>query len=182
MYANNPDLKNRCGFNLCFSLVLFSLISCNEFGDKTNRPSPPVADTSLVQTTTVIIDYSSPSVKKRKIIDGLIPYNKIWRTGANEATKFICSKDLLVMGQLLPKGTYSYFTMASEGSWTIIFNKDWDQWGSYNYEEEMDALRIEVYPYRVDEFQEKMSIRFEEEQIIFHWGNFKYSIELEEAS
>ena len=101
---------------ITFLVLLGTLISCTNYKDKSKRPSPPAADTSLVKTTQVIIDYSSPAVRERKILDGLIPYGKIWRTGANEATTFTTDKDLLVMGQELPKGRYSYFTEIGRAS------------------------------------------------------------------
>ncbi len=160
--------------------ALFTKCS-NDYKDKSKRPSPPAADTTLIQTAQVIIDYSSPAVKKRKLLDGLIPYGKIWRTGANEATNLITDKDLLVMGQLLPKGRYAYYTIASEDEWTIILNKDWDQWGAYNYEEGNDALRVKVLPYRTENFNERMRLYFEDEMLLFHWGNYQYGLELEEA-
>jgi len=168
-------MRTKLLFAFCFTL----LIGCNNYKDKSKRPSPPAADTSLVKTAQVIIDYSSPAVKKRKILDGLIPYDKIWRTGANEATTFTTDKDLLVMGQNLPKGKYSYFTEATEDSWVIIFNKDWDQWGSYNYKKSLDEIRVEIIPYQVEDFQERMKLYFSEEQLVFHWGNFQYTLELE---
>ena len=144
------------------------------------RPSPPAADTSMVRTALVSINYSSPAVKKRKLLGGLIPIGKVWRTGANEATIFYTDKDLLVMGEVLPKGKYAFFTKASKDQWQIIFNKEWDQWGAYNYDQNKDALRIEVLPYAVDRFEERMLIKFKEEQLMFHWGNLQYTLELEE--
>lgn len=163
--------------------ILLSCFSCVSIkdGDKSMRPSPPMADTSMVRTTLVTINYSSPAVKKRKLLGGLIPIDKIWRTGANEATIFTTDKDLLVMGQKLPKGRYAFFTEASKDYWQLVFSKEWDQWGSYSYDKKEDALRVQVLPYKVDDFQERMIIKFKEEQLMFHWGNLQYTLELEEA-
>ncbi len=167
-----------------FSALVAALLcsQCTDYKDKSKRPSPPVSDTSLVQTAQVIVDYSSPAVKKRKLLGGLIPYGKIWRTGANEATTFSTDKDLQVMGKSLPQGRYSYFTIASKDHWIIIFNKEWDQWGSYNYDQDQDAIRLEILPYRVDEFEERMRLYFEEEELVFHWGNLRYSLELQQEN
>lgn len=163
-------------------LALVTFFSCvsSKDGVKSMRPSPPAADTSMVRTALVSINYSSPAVKKRKLLGGLIPIGKVWRTGANEATIFYTDKDLLVMGEVLPKGKYAFFTKASKDQWQIIFNKEWDQWGAYNYDQNKDALRIEVLPYAVDRFEERMLIKFKEEQLMFHWGNLQYTLELEE--
>ncbi len=160
--------------------IALAFLAC-ESGDKSKRPSPPASDTTIVQTAVVVIDYSSPAVKKRKLLDGLIPYDKVWRTGANEATKFATDKDLLVMGERLPKGTYAYFTRASEGSWTILFNREWDQWGAYGYDDDQDALRIEVTPRSVQDFEERMTLYFENDELVFHWGHVQYSLELQQA-
>ena len=166
---------------ICWSGCCLCQLGCAEIKDKSKRPSPPAADTTLVQTAQVIIDYSSPAVKKRKLLDGLIPYDKIWRTGANEATFLSTDKDLLVMGEFLPKGKFAYFTVASPDYWTIILNEEWDQWGSYSYDDKKDVLRIEILPYQVDEFMERMTFRFVNEELVFHWGNLQYTLELEEA-
>ncbi len=174
----------RLHFPLIFGVsILFSCFSCVSVkdGDKSMRPSPPASDTSMVRTTQVTINYSAPAVRKRKLLGGLIPIDKIWRTGANEATIFSTDKDLLVMGQNLPKGRYSFFTIASDDYWQIIFNSEWDQWGSYNYDKKKDVLRIQVLPYKVDEFRERMFIGIKEEQLLFHWGNLQYTLELEEV-
>lgn len=181
MYAFR-HLKIHFPFFLGLGVLLscFSCVSIKD-GDKSMRPSPPMADTSMVRTTQVTINYSSPGVKKRKLLDGLIPLNKVWRTGANEATVFTADKDLLILGQKLPKGRYAFFTKASKDYWQLIFNSEWDQWGSYSYDQKKDVLRIEVLPYQVEEFQERMLLKFKEEQLIFHWGNLQYSVEIEEA-
>lgn len=182
MYASR-HLQKHLPFFLGLG-IFFSCFSCVSIkdGDKSMRPSPPRADTSMVRTTLVTINYSSPGVKKRKLLDGLIPIDKIWRTGANDATVFTNDNDLLVMGQKLPKGRYSFFTKASEDYWEIIFNKEWDQWGAFSYDKDQDALRVQVLPYQVDDFQERMLIKFKEEQLLFHWGNLQYTLELEAAN
>lgn len=166
---------------LILSCLTFSCVSSKD-GVKNMRPSPPAADTSMVRTAMVTINYSSPAVKKRKLLGGLIPIGKIWRTGANEATIFSSDKDLLVMGQVLPRGKYAFFTKATKDQWEIIFNTEWDQWGAYNYNKNKDALRVEILPYKVDQFEERMLIQFKEEQLMFHWGNLQYTLELEEAN
>ncbi len=171
----------RASHLITLLLLGFLALDCSQNKDKSKRPSPPAADTSLVNTTQVIIDYSSPAVKKRKLLGGLIPIGKIWRTGANEATNFIADRDLLIMGELLPKGRYSYFTIASDNMWVIIFNKNWDQWGSYSYDQSQDALRIEILPYQVPEFEERMKFYFKNEELVFHWGNLQYKLELQAA-
>ncbi len=108
--------------------------------------------------TDISIVYSRPGVKGREIWGKLVPYglapgdkesgNKAfpWRGGANEATTFEVSKDVMINGQKLPAGIYSMHFIPSEKDWTVIFNKDAKQWGSFNYDKTKDALRITVTP------------------------------------
>ena len=104
---------------------------------------------SVMQTvglTDVTIMYNRPGVKGRVIWGELVPYDKVWRTGANEATTFSVSKPVKINGQALPAGIYSFHTIPGKTSWTLIFNKTAEQWGSYDYDASKDALRIQVTP------------------------------------
>jgi hypothetical protein len=111
-------------------------------------PAPSQKSTleQRVGLTDVKIVYSRPGVKGRVIWGGLVPYDKVWRTGANQATAFTVSTDVMINGKPLPAGEYSLHTIPTAGDWTIIFNKSKDLWGSYAYDEKNDALRITVKP------------------------------------
>ena len=111
---------------------------------KLPRPSQSAQVKQTVGLTDVTITYSRPGVKGRVIWGGLVPYDKVWRTGANEATSITFSTDVKVNGQPLPAGTYSFHTIPTKADWTVIFNKKVDQWGSYSYDEKDDALRVKV--------------------------------------
>ena len=87
----------------------------------------------------------------------LVPNGHVWRAGANEATKFTVTDDVLINGQKLPAGSYSLHTIPGKDEWTIIFNKKADQWGSYNYDAKEDALRVKVKPLLTAESQEVLS-------------------------
>lgn len=80
----------------------------------------------------------------------LVPYNQVWRMGANEATTFEVSDDVMINGQKLPKGKYSIHAIPGATEWTIIFSKNWNQWGSFSYKEAEDALRVKVKPETAD--------------------------------
>jgi Protein of unknown function (DUF2911) len=97
--------------------------------DKSKRPSPPALATGKIGDATITIDYSSPSVKGRKIFGGTLPYGKLWRAGANEATLFQTDHDIIVEGKKLPAGKYSLFATPNEKEWTIFFNSETGQWG-----------------------------------------------------
>jgi hypothetical protein len=79
-----------------------------------------------------------------KYLAKLIPYDKVWRTGANEATEITTTKDLTINDQPLKAGTYSFLSIPGKEKWTIIINSDLGMWGSYNYNQKMDVLRFEV--------------------------------------
>src|SRR5258705_5232811 len=92
---------NACVLALCGMFI--STVVCAQ-NDKGNRASPPAIAAGTTNGATIKIDYSSPGVKGRKIWDGLVPYDKVWRAGANEATLFETNKDITVEGKALPAG------------------------------------------------------------------------------
>ena len=110
------------------------------------RPSQKSSLMQTIGTTDMTITYSRPGVKGRTVWGALVPYDKIWRTGANEATTISFSDDVSIDGQTLPKGTYSLHTIPGKISWTLIFNKVADQWGSFNYDQTKDQLRVTSTP------------------------------------
>jgi Protein of unknown function (DUF2911) len=110
--------------------------------DKSKRPSPPgTADCKFGDGKTIHTDYSRPYMKGRQIYGGLVPYAKVWRTGANEATTFVTDTDVTINGTAVPKGSYTIFTLPAEApaKWKLIINKATGEWGvgkdgSYPYE------------------------------------------------
>ncbi|MBU2915358.1 DUF2911 domain-containing protein [Reichenbachiella agariperforans] len=110
------------------------------------RASPPQTTSAEVNGKTITINYSSPSKKDRVIWGDLVKYDKVWRTGANEATTIEVSEDVKINGKALKKGKYSLFTIPREGKWTVIINSNANQWGAYSYKEGKDVLRFDVMP------------------------------------
>lgn len=110
------------------------------------RVSPKAGVFQTIGITDVNVSYSRPGVKNRKIWGELVPYNKVWRAGADEATKITFSTDVMIEGKKLPAGAYGFFAIPGEKEWTLIFNKIADQWGAFTYNESEDALRIKVKP------------------------------------
>ena len=137
-------------FNICllFLMICFVMLSSQSFAqnNKKVRVSPKAAVIQTVGFTEVKIDYNRPGVKERIIWGGLVPYNKVWRAGANEATKFTFSTDVQINGKTLKAGSYSFFAIPTKEKWTLIFNKVADQWGAFEYNEAEDALRFEITP------------------------------------
>jgi tetratricopeptide (TPR) repeat protein len=111
--------------------------------------------------TEIKIDYHRPGVKGREIWGALVPYNQVWRAGANENTTISFSKDVIVDGKKVPVGTYGLHMIPTETEWTIILNKDYRAWGSFFYKEENDLMRFKVKPVTA-EFQEWLMYTFDE--------------------
>lgn len=110
------------------------------------RASPNASVSQTIGTTEVAITYGRPKVKGRTIFGDLVPYDAIWRTGANEATTISFSDDVTVNGESLSAGTYSLFTVPGEDEWTVVFNSVANQWGAYDYDESEDVLRVSATP------------------------------------
>lgn len=143
---------------LSLSLSLAALLATPVLAQTPPRSSPAAKVEQSVGVSKVTVSYSRPGVKGRKIFGGLVPYGEVWRTGANEATLFETSHDALVEGKKLPAGKYALFTIPSEGSWQVIFNKQAEQWGSTNYKPTEDVLKLEVKPQAIAN-QERFEIR-----------------------
>jgi opacity protein-like surface antigen len=157
-----------------FAFAAFALITSAVFAqdkdDKSKRPSPPAKAEGTVDGAKIVIDYSQPSVKGRKIFGGLEPYGQVWRTGANETTTFEVSKDVKVEGKTLAKGKYALFTIPGEKEWTVIFNKT-IKWGAYDYKEAEDVLRVKVPAGKTKSLVEKFTIAVEGNKVVLRWEN-----------
>ncbi|MEL6560261.1 MAG: DUF2911 domain-containing protein [Bacteroidota bacterium] len=134
--------------------------------DKSQRKSPPAATSAKVNGVNVKIDYSQPSKKGRLIWGGLVKYNRVWRTGANEATTFAISADVKIDGELLKTGKYGLFTIPGKEEWTIIFNNVPDQWGSGGYKKSEDELRVTVKPSYGNPSVEKFTIEISKKGVV----------------
>lgn len=144
------------------------------------RISPPQQEAGLIGNTVVRVGYGSPRVKGRIIWGGLVPYGEVWRTGANEATFVNFEQDVRIEGEPLPAGKYSLYTIPRKGRWTIIFNHQWDQWGT-EYEPAHDALRVEVTPKPASSFKEQLEIDVTAPGLIISWENLDVPIDIAPA-
>ncbi|HEX2270055.1 MAG TPA: DUF2911 domain-containing protein [Pyrinomonadaceae bacterium] len=153
------------------------------------RPSQQASVMQRIGATDITITYSRPGVKGRKIwgdplpeqtaavkgeatLDNqnarpkgapIVPYGHMWRTGANDATMFVVTDEVLINGQKLPGGTYSLHTIPGKDEWTIIFNSTANQWGSFDYDPAKDTLRVKAKPQPVNENQEWLSFTIDPE-------------------
>ncbi len=135
-------------------LLIFTAAS---FAQDKPKPSPPASATcDLGGGKTIKTDYSSPRMKGRKIYGDLVPYGQVWRTGANEATTFVPSTDVMVGGKSVPAGSYTIFTVPNADKWTLIINKKTGEWGiPYKYESDELArvdMKVSKLPAPVENF------------------------------
>lgn len=114
--------------NLITALAIFIATITIDAQVKTPQPSPKATFTQVVGLTDVLVEYSRPSAKGRVIFGGLVPFNELWRTGANANTTISFSDDVVINGAKLPKGNYALFTTPKADSWEIIFYKNTDNW------------------------------------------------------
>ncbi|HEX2205876.1 MAG TPA: DUF2911 domain-containing protein [Longimicrobium sp.] len=120
-------------------------------------------DTARVQLEgghRVWIDYGRPSMRGRKIMGDLVPYGRVWRTGANAATTFVTDTDLVIGTARVPRGTYTLYTVPTARGWTLIVNKQTGQWGT-QYEQARDLVRIPMQVTRTTRPVEQFTIALE---------------------
>ena len=177
------------------------------------RPSQKASVMQTVGVTDITITYSRPPVKGRTIFadapatmesrargeatldnqnerkpgEPIVPYNHVWRAGANEATMFQVTDDVLINGQPLKAGTYSLHTVPGKDEWTIIFNNDAGQWGSFTYDDKKDALRVKTKPQAASDSQEWLQYTFDpvtetSAQVNLRWERLRvpFTVEVKE--
>jgi hypothetical protein len=134
-------------FSLAIAFTIFMLaafaLAQPQPQDKSKRPSPPGTADCTINGKKVTIDYSRPFLKGRKLGTDLAPYGKVWRTGANEATTLTTAIALDIGGAKVPAGTYTLYTLPSEGTWKLIINKQTGQSGT-EYHQEQDLARVDM--------------------------------------
>lgn len=152
-----------------FVLVLSSVAASAERGDDSNRASKNGRVVGTLDGVEVTIEYGRPHVRDRQIWGGLVPYERVWRTGADEATTIVFAADVIVEGTPLPAGRYSLFTIPGQDQWTVILNNTPDQWGAFSYEETDDAVRFEVPP-RSGEHVEILTFDIGDGDVVLRWA------------
>ncbi len=146
------------------------------------KKSPAKSSSATIDGVTVTVNYSSPSVRGRTIWGDLVPYDKIWRTGANEATTISFDKDVKINGTTVKAGTYSLFTIPGKEKWTIIINTEAKQWGAYKYDEKLDVMRFTVTPEKSKEMQESLEIEVDEDgEISIEWEHLEVEFKIAKA-
>jgi len=146
------------------------------------QASPHARVEQTIGITEVAIDYHRPAVRTRPIWGALVPYDAVWRAGANENTTISFSDPVKIEGQPLAAGTYGLHMIPTEGAWTIVFSNAAASWGSFTYDEKEDALRVTAKPEKAP-FEENLSYRFEDVTndsaiALLHWEELAVPFEI----
>ena len=151
--------------------------------DKSKRPSPPAqAKCDLGGGKTLTVDYSSPRAKGRKVMGELVPFGKVWRAGANEATTFVTDADLKVANTTVPAGNYTIFTIPEKDKWTLIISKKTGEWGLAYAGPSEDLARIDMKVSATPSMVEDFTIAFDKSgggcTLHMDWENTRASVEI----
>ena len=159
----------------CFSMTVTAMLFSSVILAQ-SQPSPPATATGKVNGATITIKYSSPGVKGRQIWGALVPYDKVWRAGANAATTFETDKDLKA-------GKYSFYAIPGEKEWTMIFNSQTGQWGikddgSTTEDPAKDAVRVVVKPQKAKAMQERLEYVIDKNGFALVWENVSVPVSI----
>jgi hypothetical protein len=145
----------------CLTLGLMAVLGSAQM-DKAARPSPAAkASCALADGKTIAVDYSSPRAKGRKIYGGLVPFGEVWRAGANEATTFVTTTDLMVGSSHIPAGSYTIFTIPNKDKWTLIISKKTGEWGIPYPGADQDLVRVDMKASTLPSAVENFTIAFD---------------------
>ena len=165
---------------LVLVFALLTSVSVHAQDDKSKRASPPAEASATVDGVDITINYSQPAVKGRTVYGDLVPYDKVWRAGANEATWIEFSDDVQVNGEDLSAGKYALFIIPREDKeWTAVFNSVWEHWGAYNYDESKDALKVDVSPEDSDNTESLTYDISDDGKVTMKWADKAVSFDVE---
>jgi hypothetical protein len=152
-FPGEKDMPTRIALLLSVIFTL-SLLACSQ-------ASPPATASCDLGGKSIKTAYSSPRMKGRKIYGGLVPFGEVWRTGANEATTFVTTADVVVGGKAVPAGSYTIFTVPTADKWTLIINKKTGEWGiPYKYESD-ELARVDMKVSKLPSPVENLTIAYD---------------------
>lgn len=145
-----------------------------------SMPSPPGTADVTLKGKQISITYHRPFIRGRKIMGGLVPYGEVWRTGANEATTLKTAADLNIGGANVPVGTYTLYSLPSEGVWKLIINRQTGQWGT-EYNENQDLARVNMQKEKLSSPVEEFTISWKKRSdtsadLILEWETTRLTV------
>jgi hypothetical protein len=164
------------------ALGLFAVVLLTATVSFAAQLSPRESIIGKIGTANISIDYGAPSVRNRKIYGGLVPYDKLWRAGANEATTFTTDKDILVEGKPLKAGKYTLFVKPSKSKFTVVINSQTGQWGikkdgEANEDPKNDIVVAMVKPEKV-KFTEQLKYVITNKGFDLVWENISIPVSI----
>ena len=167
------------------SVFALTLLACAQ-DDPSKRPSPPAkAECKLASGKSATVNYSSPRAKGRKIYGGLVPFGKVWRTGANEATSLTTDTAFTVGGKDVPAGSYTLFTVPNADKWSLVISKKTGEWGTDYPGEKEDLARVDMAVSKTAAPVENFTIAFVRNastcEMRFDWEQTRASVTVQEA-
>lgn len=165
-------------------VLLAGVLAVAQGGQKVPASPPGTASHTFADGKKVTIDYSRPSARGRKIMGGLVPYGKVWRTGANSATSLVTDTDLEIGGTTVPAGKYTLYSLPGEMAWKLIISKQTGQWGT-EYHPEQDLARIDMVAAKTPSPVEQFTISFDKAgpssaKLKLEWENTSASVDVKE--
>lgn len=161
---------------LCTALVLTVFLT-DGYAQEQKPKSPPATASGKIDGVTVTVNYNQPSARGRKVMGALVPYGKVWRTGANATTSIEFSGDVKIGDKTVAKGKYGLYTIPGETEWTIMINKD-IKWGSDEYTEKQDVARVKSKTAKTAAFVEAFTISVEKNLVVLRWENTEVSFKV----
>lgn len=147
----------------CF-LTLFSLTLFSQDAGKISFKAPTASpDATLIQNfgeSDITVTYGRPSARGRKIFGQLVPFDSLWRTGANDCTALNLRETVIIGGKKIPTGKYSLFSIPGQEEWTIILNRDATLHGAFGYDPQVDIHRFKVKPEKTERYYETFVVEF----------------------
>jgi hypothetical protein len=171
---------------LALGLLLYSVFVENIFSA---RLSPKDSAKISLNDLDLMVEYNRPAKRDRNVFGALVPFNEVWRTGANEATTFSSNKDLIINSVLLKKGTYTIWTVPMAKTWKVMFNTKQYEWGVNEKMEPMwdpnyDAVELEVPTQQLDTTVERFTISFDNTtghlKLTMAWDSTKVEVPIEQ--
>jgi Protein of unknown function (DUF2911) len=167
-------------------LLLASLVFAQEGNQKPPASPRGQASVSFDDGKKITVDYGRPYMRGRKIMGELVPYGKVWRTGANAATGFVTDANITMAGTSIPAGKYTMYTVPGENEWKIVINKQTGQWGT-EYNESQDLTRIIAKPAKLPQAVDQFTISFEKRGpnaaiMKMEWENTSVAVDIAEAN
>ena len=154
-------MQKRTAFLMC-SVLMLSVLAVGQMANQKQRPSPAAnAQCKFADGKTIKVAYSSPRAKGRKIFGGLVPYGEPWRAGANEATTFVTSSDIVVGGTNVPAGSYTIFTVPNADKWSLVISKGTGEWGTQYPGQDKDLARVDMKDSKLPSPVENFTISYE---------------------